>query len=546
MKKPTTYQLYRLPAFLALAAGILLSSCAKQISPTGGAKDEAPPKLDSLKSTPNEQTNFEKQDLYFGFDEWVVVKNPFQQVIISPPLAEFPEIKTKGKGVAVIFDGQEEFLENTTYTINFGESIQDLNEGNVLENFTYVFSTGPIIDSLTIDGKVVDAREKEPMEGVLVMLYDQLEDSVIYKERPVYFAKTAKNGTFTITNIRQGRFLLRALKDENLNYTYDLPAEWIAFIDPPINISGNQTYPPFRITVFQKETPIAVNGVIANRFGLVKVALNQTLPGALLQPMQEVSGFEFFHEKDTLYGWYQSFPDSTLQLRVEAAGWTDTVTIGPFEEADRANRPGFAFLNANSRSGAGRTPMAPLTFSFSNPVGAVDTTALTIIEDSTRIPITRVAIDSADKRKIHLEAPWKEAGVYQLEALPGAFTDIFDQPSPDTIEVSLKNSELKNFGNIILSMKDLDPQKNYLVRLMDKETLVESASVTGDTAWTKTYSLLPPKTYSVELIEDQNGNGKWDTGDYDAKRRPEPILISDLESLRAGWDVTAEIKPEGN
>ncbi len=533
-------------ALLLLAAGILFSHCAKQVSPSGGAKDETPPRLDSLKSTPNEQVNFEKQDLFFGFDEWVVVKNPFQQVVISPPLAEFPEIKTKGKGVVVLFGEDEEFLENTTYTINFGETIQDLNEGNVLENFSFVFSTGPFIDSLFLEGRVYDARNKEPMEGVLVMLYDNLEDSIIYKERPVYFAKTEKNGTFRIQNIRQDTFILRALKDENLNYLYDLPTEWVSFIASPLLIQGNIENPSFRIEMFQKATPVAISEVFRKQYGHLKIALNQEVTDITIEPLDEVTGLLTYHEKDSVYAWYRSFADSTLQFALRTGIFADTITAGPFIEAEKDKKPGFGFRFANTRSGSGRTPADPLALHFSNPVRSVDTSFISVVEDTLGIPLSAWRIDSSDQRKVLLEVPWKEAVAYQLEAMPEAFTDIFGQQVRDTIEIRFKNSEIKNFGNIILTMDKLDPQKRYLVRLMDKEELLSSTTVTGDSTWTKTYPLLPPKTYSVELIEDLNGNGKWDTGDYDEKRLPEPILISELEPLRAGWDVTAELKPNGD
>ena len=136
---------------------------------------------------------------------------------------------------------------------------------------------------------------------------------------------------------------------------------------------------------------------------------------------------------------------------------------------------------------------------------------------------------------------WMEGTRYQIQALPGAFTDIYEQPTNDTILVKFRNGEIKNFGNIILNVPKLDTAKSYIVRLMHNLNLIESTSITGDTSWTKTYPLLPPKTYKVEFIEDVNMNGKWDTGDYDLRRKPEPILIKELEPLRAGWDVTAEI-----
>jgi hypothetical protein len=519
--------------------------CANPITPSGGPKDETPPKLDSINSTPNEQVNFKKQNLFFGFDEWVVVKNPFEQVVISPPLNTFPEIKTKGRGVVVEFDENEKLLDSTTYTINFGEAIQDLNEGNVIENFKFVFSTGNVIDSLFIEGRVTDNREKKPMEGVLVMLYDKLEDSIIYKERPVYFSKTDKQGQFKIENIRQDSFILRALKDENLNYLYDIPTEWIAFWEFPLFINGKTQMPPFPLEVFQKETPVAISDIIDNSYRQIKIAFNQSIESGSLRPLDSIIGFQTVHVKDSIFGWYQSFPDTIVRFEILSGSFIDTISIGPYRTEEKTQKPVFNYLRSNTSSSTQRKPKSPVTFSFSNPIGSFDTTFISLVEDSINTSVGKFTIDSLNSRVLMLDRPWLESTSYQIEALPGAFTDIFGQQIPDTIQVKFKNAEIKRFGNIILSTDQLDTSKQYIVKLMNSQNLIETTMITGDTSWTKTYPLLPPKTYTVQFIEDVNRNGKWDTGDYNLLRMPEPIIVKELEPLRAGWDVTAEIKPNG-
>ena len=142
---------------------LLLYSCATPTTPTGGPRDENPPQIDTTLSTPNFQTRFLKQDISLTFNEWVMLEDVFNQVIISPPLQFKPEIYIKKKSVIIKWDERETLRENVTYTFNFGESVKDLTEKNPAEKLRFVFSTGDFIDSLTLSGKVVDAVDGKPL-----------------------------------------------------------------------------------------------------------------------------------------------------------------------------------------------------------------------------------------------------------------------------------------------------------------------------------------------------------------------------------------------
>jgi len=229
----TTQQKYT----LLFAIGCLLVSCANPIPPEGGPRDETPPKLDTLNSTRNFQTRFQKKTIVLAFDEWVELRDAFTQIVISPPLEHRPEIVRKKKTIQVKFDEREILRESATYVINFGQAIRDLTEGNAAP-IVFVFSTGDHIDSLTVEGKIVDAYTNKPVENVLFMLYENLADSVVRKERPFYFARTGKEGDFKVTNVKAGRFKAFALLDQNLNYRFDSDAEKIAFLDNPLILGG--------------------------------------------------------------------------------------------------------------------------------------------------------------------------------------------------------------------------------------------------------------------------------------------------------------------
>jgi hypothetical protein len=199
----------------------LMLSCAQQGILTGGEKDTRPPQIDStrLEQPPNRTVNFSSSRIIIPFDEYVVLHEVRKQVVITPLLPTQPKIYVQGKKVVVDFESS--LAPNTTYIINFGDAIRDITEGNKLSNYKYVFSTGSFLDSLQYTAYVYDAYTKKPVTGALVMLYQEAQDSVVKKQKPMYFAKTNAAGKCTIENIGEHSYKVFALVDGNDNYLWD-------------------------------------------------------------------------------------------------------------------------------------------------------------------------------------------------------------------------------------------------------------------------------------------------------------------------------------
>ncbi len=233
---------------ILIAAGLLIMAflaqrCANAVAPTGGPKDDRPPVV--VEAVPeNHSINFTAKKIEITFDEYITLDNANQNVLISPPMDEKPDIKLKNKTVVVKF--KENLAPNTTYTINFGSTIKDLHEGNPLKDYVYSFSTGDHIDTLMVAGKVLNAEDKKPVENAYVSLYashhDNL-DSLPLSTKPDYITKTDKDGNFRLEGLADQKYLVFALKDVNSNLYFDQPNEEVAFLDTLVPASYSWVAP---------------------------------------------------------------------------------------------------------------------------------------------------------------------------------------------------------------------------------------------------------------------------------------------------------------
>ncbi|HRO45651.1 Ig-like domain-containing domain [Agriterribacter sp.] len=219
---------------------VFTSGCAQIIPPTGGPRDSLPPVM--LGAVPKDSTlNFTGSKIVLTFDEYVQLDRPEEQLIISPVPKASPLIEAKLKEVTIRI--KDTLEENTTYSINFGKALKDINEGNPAKQFTYIFSTGSYIDSSTLSGKVVVAETGRPDSTLIVMLHRNFEDSAVSKEKPRYFTRLDSAGRFTFNNIAPGRYNIFALKDPGGQKMYMRNSDLFAFYDSALTIGDNNIHP---------------------------------------------------------------------------------------------------------------------------------------------------------------------------------------------------------------------------------------------------------------------------------------------------------------
>ncbi len=588
MKRSHLY--FLLPAIL-----LFLSDCAKIGSLTGGPKDTKPPVV--LKSEPpNYSIHFKGQKIEITFDEFITLDNVNQQLVVSPPLKDRVDVILKNK--TILIDLNNELQDSTTYTLNFGESIKDNNEGNILSNYEYVFSTGNFVDSLSIYGRLVDAFNLQPSKDpVSILLYNDLSDSAFLKESPLYVGKTDKEGYFALNNLKSDTFHIFALKDLNSNYRFDLPNEEIAFLDSALDITPEYFTRLHPDTLVVDSLNMEADSLMQSRIDSFQQASARKYEGKILirlflfQENNEKQYLTDFSRKDRRVlkfsfnnpvtdsfriisldpaheNWYlpekNALNDSFIFWVTEpsvidmdtirlAAIFTGTDSLG--RKVSMSDTLNFAYREpAKNRKKTKEEPDSILILKTINnkatqelnlpvvirtdvPIANTDTSRIELFskEDSVFTKENyRLQRDSMDIRLVRLYNPWKEKTTYRLLVLPGAITGIYGLTN-DTTDVSFITRDEGYYGILHVGIRGVDCP--VIVQLMDqKENILEEKFISKDEK--VDFNYLKPAQYKIKFIHDYNGNRKWDTGNYLKGIQPEKVEYYDGEiNIRSNWEL---------
>ncbi len=526
--------------FYWILVSLLFTHCANIGQPDGGARDLEPPVIDSSASTPNLKINFhpdrDKSAIILKFREWIKLEDAFKQVVISPPLQYTPKIELKGKGVQVKLDPREVLKEQTTYTINFGNAVKDITEGNAAIDLRYVFSTGDIIDTAYVAGKTIDALNGETKENLLVMLYESNEDTVVYKNRPTYFSRTNKEGRFTIRNIKDSTYKIFVLEDGNSNYLYDQDKELIGFLDRRVKSGEDSTalllsyYKSFvrpRITAYNTELA-----------GIVKIQTNASPDDLRTESLLDTIQLYPLVSKDTLLVYYTPITARDWNIKVSFEEKPlDTLLVNKIKRATldtlRAIRPSRELLT-----------LGPDQFSnleFNQPISRLDTTRIVLYDDTLKKQLPHLVHRGETAQHIKLFCPCLEKHSYTLTILPDAIYNFNGNILSDTVMIKMNGLMIDQSGTLYMQISNLDSSKHYIIALIQGENTLSRDKVTGLESWSKIYLYLPPSSYNIQIIEDRNDNGRWDAGDYLRKIQPEKILTQKNYSVRANWELKEQI-----
>lgn len=576
--------------FIIIAAAVMYS-CANIGNPSGGPIDKTPPIFMRSNPTPN-AVNVKDRKIEIFFDEIVTLKDPSTKIIVSPAQTEMPRMSALGRKVTV--ELVDSLLPNTTYTIDFSNSIQDNNEGNAIDNFAFAFSTGSVIDSMRVSGYVLDSRTLEPMQSVVVGLQSNLADSAFHKEKLQRVALTNDRGQFTIRNVSPGSYHIFALKDLDRDYKFGNPTEDIAFLDSIIvpSIGSREaadtvyndlneidtimraTRPAYfpndiLLSMFnedRKSQYLANNlRVDSTRISLTFAAASDTLPSLSIVGRNDVPDQWYTLERsqtnDTLTYWIRpphlvstdTLIVATTYLRTDTASnlsWgTDTLKFTfqrqkakkkkKNEETDSLEQ--IRFMELHPLANGTQEVYAPLLLQTGTPIERYSREAFhlqrKLQNDTTFYPaeIKSIALrdSTLNRRDLMLKVDWEPGAAYKLAVDSLAMTDIYGlQTKPLKVDFNVRKME--EYGNIVFNITAV--RDSAIVELLDgTEKIVLRAPVKNHRA--ELLNLLPGKYYA-RLFIDRNGNGKYDTGNYDMHLQPEEtVYYPGAINLKKNWDV---------
>ncbi|RFZ82756.1 hypothetical protein DYU05_11325 [Mucilaginibacter terrenus] len=527
---------FYLPTFLLYISLVLvLAGCAAQQRPQGGPRDLTPPKV--LKATPeNETRNFKSKQIRLDFDEYFKLTNQYQEISVTPAQEKQPEYNISSK--SLIIDFKDTLQKNTTYVINFGKAIVDVNEGNVLKNFTYVFSTGNHIDSLSISGDVINTSTQQKEKDATVFLFPISQDSLLFgKKKPSIFATTDTAGHFSLNNLREDTYRIYALKEVSPDKIFNNDNDLIAFLKNPIVVNKDtsniqlklfkQSPEKFRLAE-RKFTPDGKMSFVFNK-PVDKPALKIIYPANV--DAQKI--VEFSRTKDTALVYMRNMDFDSIRVAFTNNGQPlDTTSLLKGRKESFQRNLLFTYnINRDNRL----RPNADLLITASFPIESFDQSQISLTEDSAAVNYT-IQKDTGSIRRYVLKYRWRQNSKYQLIFNEGAFTNIYGDKNKRTSKAFTADKP-ENYSQLTIKVNVPEADKNYVVELLDaNKMLLRSDVVTKNTLLV--YTNYITGKYLVRVIYDANKNGRWDSGNVKLRAYPENIWLSPKEiTLRPNWEA---------
>ncbi|MEI6455162.1 MAG: Ig-like domain-containing protein [bacterium] len=571
-----------LQSALLLTTCLSLWHCANPVTPEGGPKDLTPPKVLAC-DPPNFSTRFKENTIHIEFDEFVNLKNPVTDILVSPPFKNAPDYRLRGKSVVIKLE--DTLKANTTYVLTFGKAITDITESNVLTGFSYVFSTGSYIDSLSLKGKVISAFDLTPQKDLFVFLYIDNSDTIPFDSLPVkvppyYIVRTDDNGEFRFKNLQDAPFKLLALNDQNSNMIFDQPSEKIAFYDTlirpyliPTPADTSKKDSSSKVTIKKDSIPVKQDSgamaaaplpfyqlrlfeqVDSIQLILKKTVIDDGMVLFLFKFPVKKPGFrtfnldstkttyiqEIFPKRDSIVLWMSGEKSDSLYIEVSDNDLVlDTARLDLRKKSSKKKSSGKDTIPDRLRIIQGKNNPFNLfkykyEISFSYPLSKWDFSRVLLIEDKDTLR-PKIYFSDSLKRKIIIDRKWKEEKRYKI-IFPDSICYGINNLTNDSLKIEFMTRGQKDFGSIILDLNVDARPGHYIVQLLtEKEGLIEERFM--DRNMKVRFDYILPGKYKIKAILDRNLNRRWDTGNYRLDLQPEEVYyFSKTLEIRANWDI---------
>ena len=567
---------------LLLFGGAFFSRCANIMTPEGGPKDTLPPVIVKIEPG-NFATNFKEKKIYIEFNEFVQLKDQNKEMFVSPAMKKQPMLTIRGKGIVITI--RDTLRENTTYAIDLGSAVRDNNESNPLNAMRYVFSTGDKVDSMMCSGYTADSYKADSVSRTFIWFYiaDSLPstpgyDSTIFNRKPDVIARAQNNGIFIAQNLKPVNYRIYAIGDKNDNQLYEPGTDMVGLLDTVYNPAN---MPEFAIWFDSLRMYPSAEPQLYFRMFTDKAFVNQRLVDAQ-RPEQKKAIFYFnsdYPQIDSLI--FDNIPSDKVLLDPQTNGrdtmavWfnipaeqlPDTIkgkivyyrhdslrqlskTTEPLKlawklvetkeqqkererlekEKERALAEGKEWKDPNAKSkftmkiSAGKeiNPEQGFDITFATPAIKFDTTAVELVavaeDKSTTVVEKHFVRDSMNMCRWQVKAPWKEKTNYRLYIPKKSITDLMGEENDSTV-VEFATYDPEKFATVSLNVASTSNSR-YIILLTDSsgKTIQELKDVTSGAY---RFNFVSPGDVRLRVIEDRNGNGKWDAGDVIAGLQPE-------------------------
>ncbi len=521
-----------------LVANLLLQSCAQMASPPGGKKDTLAPKI--LSSSPlHKSRNFKGKKIELVFNEYINVRNLNQELLITPNVGTY-QTKLKPTGLTLQLDSA--LKENTTYTFNFRNAIEDMSERNVGKNIKLVFSTSQNIDSLVIQGKVKSLQQNKAVENVLVALYPFSDTLRIDKTKPYYFTKTDTSGIYVLENVAAGKYYMAAYQDLNNNLLYNSSKEPVDFISEPfLKLSKNekqnfsialQNQDPLKIA---KTTSTAKTVLYDFNRGIKEIKFDKDPKLSIAFQIENAHSLRFYaqklEKKDTLF---------ITALIKDSVNRDYKIPLKiKFRELTTKEKPSKSIMPLSVLPASGKylSPEDSLLIILPKPVVAWDSKRIQFItgpDEHVLLPDEAYSWNDVSNRlridKGYL--PLREK--FDLSIEKGAFVGI-ESDTSDAFRQNFQFQDLEQYGIMEGGIKDV--KGKFIFQLISTANSLIAYEQISDGKFS--FLHVEPGQYIVRVIHDKNENGYWDIGNFITKTKPEPIYyLPGKIKLKANFQLT--------
>lgn len=582
---------------LTILIAALLYSCASIGRPTGGNKDIDPPVFTGSNPAPN-STNVKNQSIVLHFNEYIVLKDQSTKVVVSPAQKENPSIRANGKRINI--ELRDTLIPNTTYSIDFSDAIQDNNENNPLQGFSFAFATGDTIDTLQISGIVLNARDLEPQKEFFVGVHSCLDDSAFSKLPLERIARTNELGQFTIRNIKPGRYHIFALNDADRNYKF-ARSEDLAFLDEIIVPSVTEietmdtvfTSQMVTDTIYKATHSLFLpNDILLSsfnedykslylvnnertsdrRFNVLFSAPSDSLPTLeVLKPEGFDNSKKWYildnsQHNDTLNYWItdtmliksDSIRVNMRYLHTDTNDMrtftNDTIYFNLKKMKKKGNKKVEKKKEEEGKDSLDSIPQIQLLKFAAASSGTIDVYAPFRFR-------SEEPIDSINPAMIHLKQKidtiWEDRGIVELKRDSASsilnYKVEYDWEPGGTYGITIDSLAITGIYGLYngtisqeFKVKELEEYSNLFfkvnvtdsafVELLDKSDKVVRTAPV-ENGMADLFNINPGEYYA-RLVLDANGNGKWDTGNYSQHLQPEEVYyFSKKLNLKQNWDI---------